>query len=56
MALLTKGTTTEKASKDDDNRGRNMGLGFEGNKLIGKLAQKKTEEKSIGSKPVNNQA
>ena len=50
MALLTKGTTAEKATRDDENRARNVGLGFEGNKLLGKLAQKKTEEKASAHK------
>ena len=52
MALLTKGTTAEKPTKDDENRARNVGLGFEGNKLLNKLSQKKTEEKQTSQKQV----
>ena len=52
MALLTVGTTAEKATRDDENRVRNVGLGFEGNKLLGKLAQKKTDEKATAQKQV----
>ena len=46
MALLTTGTKVEKATRDDENRTRNVGLGFEGNKLLSKLSQKKTDEKA----------
>ncbi len=50
MALLDKKVTVVKTPRDEENRGRNVGLGFDGNKLMSKLAEKKKEEK-VEAKP-----
>ena len=47
MALLDKKATVVKVPRDEENRGRNVGLGFDGNKIMSKLAEKKKEEKVV---------
>ena len=47
MALLDEKATVVKAPRDEENRGRNVGLGFDGNKLMSKLSEKKKDDKVV---------